>query len=96
MDSDHVEAVNALLIQAKEAHGRFEAIELNGVYDHEWPRWYAAYAVEHGLGALVGHDIATDRLAQFLADTNAEFEAAEPKPNEPWAAYAARRITTEL
>jgi hypothetical protein len=94
--ADRIDAVNALLIQAKEAHGRFETIELNGAYDQEWSRWYAAYVVEHGLGALVVHAITTDRLAQFLADTNSEFEAIEPKPSEPWAAYTARRITSEL
>jgi hypothetical protein len=96
MDADRIDAVNALLIRAQEAHGVFEATELNGVYDKEWPRWYAAFAVENGLGGLVGHAIDVDRLADFLADSNAEFEAAEPKPSEPWAAYTARRITAEL
>jgi hypothetical protein len=95
MDADRIDAVNALLIQAKEAHGRFEATELKGVYDQDWPRWYAAFAVEHGLGTLVGHAIPIDRLAGFLADSNAEFEGAEPS-SEPWAAYTARRITAEL
>ena len=52
--------------------------------------------IENGLGGLVGHAIATDRLGQFLADSYAEFEAAEPKPSEPWPAYIARRITAEL
>ena len=74
----------------------FEATELNGVYDQDWPRWYAAFAVEHGLGALVGHAIDVDRLASFLADSNAEFEAIEPRPSEPWPAYTARRISEEL
>jgi hypothetical protein len=96
MDSDRIDAVNALLIEAKEAHGRFEATELNGVYDEEWPRWYAEYLVEHGLGSQVGHPIPTDRLAQFLSNSYAEFEATEPKPSEPWAPYIARRITAEL
>ena len=96
MDADRIDAVNALLTQAKEAHGRFEATELNGVYDKDWPRWYAAFAVEHGLGKLVGHAITIDRLAGFLADSNADFEAVEPKPSEPWAAYTAQRITAEL
>ena len=96
MTEDRTAAVAALFVQAQEAHHEFEATELNGVYDEEWPRWYAEYAVENGLGGLVGHAIATDRLAQFLADSYAEFEAAEPKPSEPWAAYIARRITAEL
>jgi hypothetical protein len=96
MDADRIDAINALLVQAKEAHGRFEATELKGVYDNDWPRWYAAFAVEHGLGTLVGHAITSDRLAHFLADTNVEFEATEPKSSEPWPAYTARRIAAEL
>lgn len=95
--ADHAtEAVQALLIETAAAHGEFEEAELKGVYDQDWPRWYAEYAVEHGIGALVGHAIAVDRLAGFLASTNAEFEQTEPELREPWAAYAARRISAEL
>jgi hypothetical protein len=96
MTEDPTAAVEALFVQAQAAHHEFEATELNGVYDEEWPRWYAEYAVENGLVELVGHAIATDRLGQFLADSYAEFEAAEPKPSEPWPAYIARRIAAEL
>ena len=96
MTEERVAAVEALFVQAQEAHHEFEATELNGVYDEEWPRWYAEYAVNNGLGGLVDHAIATDRLAQFLVDSYAEFEVAEPKPSEPWPAYIARRITAEL
>jgi hypothetical protein len=93
---DRTEAVKALLGRAQQAHGAYETTELDGVYDQDWPRWYAAYAVENGIGALVGHAVTTDRLAQFLASTFAEFQQAEPKPTEPWAAWTARRITAEL
>ena len=96
MTGDRVAAVAALFVRAQEAHHEFEVTELNGVYDEEWPRWYAEYAVANGLGGLVGHPIATDRLGQFLADSYREFDAAEPKPSEPWPAYIARRITSEL
>jgi hypothetical protein len=96
MADDRIEAINTLLVQAAEAHGRFEETELNGVYDQGWPRWYAAYAVDHGMAALVGHPITADQLAQFLATSNAEFEKIEPKPTESWAAYTAGRITAEL
>ena len=96
MAADQVGAVNALLVETMEAHGAFEATELNGVYDQDWPRWYATYAIEHGIGALIGHDVTSDRLAQFLASSNAEFEHAEPKASEPWAVYTARRIAAEL
>ena len=96
MTEDRTAAVAALFVQAQDAHHEFEATELNGVYDEAWPRWYAEYTVENGLGGLVGHAIATDRLAQFLVDSYAEFEVAEPKPSEPWPAYIGRRITAEL
>lgn len=96
MAADDVGAVNALLVETMEAHGAFEATELNGVYDRDWPRWYATYAIDHGIGALIGHDVTSDRLAQFLASSNAEFERAEPEAREPWADYTARRITIEL
>jgi len=96
MAADRIEAINALLVQAERAHGVYERTELNGVYDQDWPRWYAAYAVEHGVGALVDQDVTTDQLAAFLASSYAEFERADPKPAEPWAAYIARRIAAEL
>jgi hypothetical protein len=96
MEADREDALTVLLGQAQEAHGAFEATELDGVYDKEWPRWYAAYAVEHGIGALLGHDVTADGLARFLASSFAEFEAIDPRPGEPWAAYTARRIAAEL
>ncbi len=96
MEADRTEALSSLLAQTKEAHGVFEATELNGVYDQEWAQWYAGYAVEHGIGATLGHDIATEQLSQFLASSYADFERMDPKPTEPWAAYTARRIAEDL
>jgi hypothetical protein len=91
-----IEALTALLAETGTAHGRFEETELEGVYDQEWSRWYAAYAVEHGIGVLVGRAVTAAELARFLARSNVEFERIEPKPAEPWAAYTARRIAAEL
>lgn len=85
-----------LLAEAEAGHGTFEATELNGVYDREWARWYAEYAVEHGIGERLGHEVTVDRLAQFLASSFVELERTDPKPSEPWAAYTARRIAEEL
>ncbi len=96
MAVDRIEAISALLVQAERAHGVYEGTELNGVYDQEWPRWYAAYAVEHGISALVDHDVTTEQLAALLASSYAELEQTDPKPAEPWATYTARRIATEL
>ena len=96
MEGDRIQAITALLGEAEEAHGAYETTELNGVYDEEWPRWYAEYAVEHGIGERLGHDVPADRLAEFLASGFAEYRQADPTPTEPWAAYTARRIATEL
>jgi len=93
---DRTEAVSALLSETEAAHGVFETTELNGVYDQDWPRWYAAYAVGHGIGDLLGHPVAADTLARSLARTFDEFKGAEPRPTEPWATWTARRVATEL
>jgi hypothetical protein len=96
MTADRAQAIGALLAETEAAHGSFEAAELKGIYDQDWARWYASYAVEHGIGERLGHDVMPDQLAEFLARTYTDFEQADPKPREPWTAYIARRIVEEL
>lgn len=96
MEADRVDAIRGLLRQAEEAHAVFEATELDGVYDQQWPQWYAAHAVEHGIGPMLGPDVTVDRLAAFLGSSYAEFERLDPRPSEPWAEYVARRVAAEL
>ena len=96
MEADRAEAVAALLVQAEKTHGAYETTELNGVYDKEWPTWYAGYLVEHGLGDLLGHEVTTDRVAEFLASKYAEFDETDPKPIEPWPTYIAGRMVAAL
>jgi hypothetical protein len=96
MAPDRIEAITALLGQAEEAHAAYERAELGGVYDEDWPRWYATYAVDNGIGAMLGHDVTRDDLAGFLTSSNAEFRATDPPPTERWAEYTARRIAAEL
>ena len=38
---DASEVIHAALRLAAQAHGDYEATELRGVYDPEWPGWYA-------------------------------------------------------
>ena len=95
MEPDTTEALTRLLHEAERAHGEYEATELNGVYDVEWARWYAAYAVEHGIGDLLGRPVTVDELAEALASRFAEFDATEPKPAEGWAAFIARRLAED-
>jgi hypothetical protein len=96
MAIDRIAAITALLAETGAAHGQYEETVLHGVYHKEWAVWYAAYAVDHGMGELLGHPVTADALAAFLAGTNVDFEQIEPKPAEPWAAYTAGRIAAEL
>ncbi len=96
MALDPTEAVRTLLDETKAAHGRFEETELKGVYDQDWPSWYAAYAVDHGIVELLGRPIRAEALAEFLTTSNGEFERLDPKSTETWTAYTARRMATEL
>ena len=92
MATDRIEALQALLAETEAEHGVYETTELNGVYDQDWPRWYAGYAVEHGIGALMGREITADELAQLLATSWEELQAADSPPTEPWTASIARRL----
>lgn len=91
MSADRISALEALLSETETAHGAYEAADLGGVYDQDWPAWYAAYAVDHGIGAVLGRDVTANDLAATLARAYAEFEQTSPKV-EPWQAYVSRRI----
>jgi hypothetical protein len=95
-NEEQTDALAALLAEAETAHGAYEATELNGVYDEQWPAWYAAYAVDHGIGAVLGRDIPTDDLAQFLSTAWQEYQAMDPPPAEPWGRFLARQIAARL
>ena len=96
VNDDRISAIEALLDQAKDAHGVYEEKELNGVYDEAWPAWYGAYAVEHGLGDILGHEVAVDRVSDFLTRTWDEFRSADPHPAEGCSGWTARRIAADL
>ncbi len=96
IERDGIEPIKELLVRTGEAHGRYEKAELNGVYDQEWARWYAAYAVEHGIGDLLGHPVTTERLAAFFESSNLDLERIELELRDPWPTYTARRIASEL
>lgn len=98
MESDpRVEAVTALLLEAESAHGTYEALDLGGVYDQDWATWYAEYAIEHGLSEIVGHPTPLDRVGPLLAESYAEFERLDPRPDRAeWASHLARRMVENL
>jgi len=96
MEADRTEAIQALLSEAEEAHGAYEATELNGVYDEQWPHWYATYAIEHGIGQMVGRELSSAQLAQLLAVSYTEYQQQDPGPGESWGQYTAHRLAAEL
>jgi hypothetical protein len=93
--TDRIRALEELLARTEAAHGVFETTELNGVYDREWARWYAEFAVDQGIGDLLGRPVSADELAALLASGWDDFQQIDARA-EPWAAYVARRIATQL
>jgi hypothetical protein len=93
---DRVEAVAALLHEAEAAHGTYEANELGGVYDQEWPAWYARRVVDHGLADVLGREISTDSLTDLLRRSFQDFKALDPSAAGTWGTYTAGRIVDDL
>ena len=91
MTTDRIAALEALLAETEAAHGAYETTELNGVYDQEWPRWYAAYAVEHGIGEIRGPRgqlrrpgrVPDDELVRASAGRSAAIGAVDDVPCAP-------------
>jgi hypothetical protein len=95
-DDDRIQLIEALLGEAETAHAVYERGELAGVYDEQWPAWYAGFVVEHGLADALGHPVATEDVAALLTRGWQELKTAEAKPRESWAAWTAARIAAEL
>jgi hypothetical protein len=43
MDTTTTDVILDVLKRAAAAHGVHEAEELGGIYDEQWPEWYAAH-----------------------------------------------------
>lgn len=96
MTPDRVSSMESLLVEAERAHGEYEATELDGIRDEEWAWWYASYAIDHGIGSALGHDVTVEALAGLLAASWNQLADLARDLTQPWAAYAARRIADEL
>jgi len=79
-----------LLDKTLAAHGVHEERELNGVYDQDWPAWYAAYLVEHGIGDLLGQAITPRSLAGLLKQYDEDYRAQQR--TESWPDYYAAQL----
>ena len=94
MQEQAQQQIAALLSETGAAHGVYEEGTLNGVYDQNWPAWYAAYLVERGLGNLVGGAPAVEQLSQLLKRYDQDYQHEQPR--EGWPAYYARRLVVEF
>ena len=96
METTSETAVAALLREAETAHGAYETNTLGGVFDEDWPAWYAAYLLDHG---LVDHlpgapSLDVDTLAATLARLATDYERGEQ--TSPWPDVYAQGIVAGL
>lgn len=79
-----------LLAEAQAAHHDYEETELQGVYDEEWPAWYATYVIEHGLSDKLAKPVSSDRLGRFLAESYQRYERTDDP--DAWNDFTAADI----
>jgi len=79
-----------ILRKASSAHGDYEINILNGVYDNNWPVWYAAYVV----GALGMEAIKPAKLTQLLIEAHEAHQKQNPDAN--WPTFYADHIINNL
>jgi len=91
---DKVSRITDLLSRAGHAHGEYETKVLNGVYDQDWPIWYARWAVEHGLNAFLAQPIDAERLSKLLYTLNEEHKLTNKR--QSWAEFTAERLAAAL
>lgn len=84
--------VAALLRQAEAAHGEYETTVLGGVYDEDWPRWYAVYLLEHGLAEHLSNTGRADAEALAVTLKRLADDYERERPAEPWPDVYARRL----
>lgn len=90
MSTNTITQIAHLLSQAGSAHHHFEQTVLNGVYDQEWPAWYADYVIKHGLKELLPTPITVEQLARFFAENYEVYKRENSK--QSWTDYTAQQI----
>ncbi|MBE7555460.1 MAG: hypothetical protein HS126_30790 [Anaerolineales bacterium] len=90
MSANNITQIAMLLSQAGSAHHHFEQTALKGVYDQEWPAWYADYAIQHSLGELLPTPVTVEQLGRFLAENYEVYQQENSKLG--WADYTAQQI----
>jgi hypothetical protein len=92
MNQDKVTPVIQLLQRASAAHGEYETKVLGGVYDQDWPIWYAQWAVTNGLNELLGSKKDAQELSTILYDLNEKHKQTDK--SQSWAEYTAQQLIT--
>lgn len=84
------EKLRDLLSKAQAAHHDFEATELGGEFDEQWPAWYAQFLEENGIGGLLVRELDLDLLAAKLEEVSQRHKTVQTAEN--WAEYTAREL----
>lgn len=82
--------IASLLSQAGAAHSIYEQTTLMGAHDQDWPDWYAAYLVEHGLADLIDNAATVEQLSRLLAECDQQYR--QQSAGQEWPDYYAQRI----
>jgi hypothetical protein len=93
MPTETETSIARLLSETLEAHGAYETTALAGVYDEEWPGWYATYLLDHGLPDLVPQTGKLDaaQLAAILKQLDADYRREQPEGD--WPACDTERLS---
>jgi len=94
MQQDKHTTIAALLRETGAAHGVYEERELNGVYDQNWPHWYASHLLQHGLSTILDRSVTTEELSRLLTQCDENYKRERPSQN--WPDYYAERIIAQL
>ena len=84
------EKLAKLLGDAQKAHHDYETTELEGVFDEQWPQWYADFLVANGFADLLAIQPDLDELASRLSEISQRHKAE--RVDQPWAEYTARNL----
>ena len=89
-----VERLSQLLEEAHTAHSVYEKDVLHGVWDEEWPAWYAGYLATHGILDLVAWDSQgrepPEGLALLLTEADRLHQSTAPEQH--WPHFYARYL----
>jgi hypothetical protein len=89
-----LDEIRHMLAQTMDAHHQFEETELNGVYDAEWPAWYASYLLDRGLNDELKKPVTLPQLTRFLSESNRRYEQLDKE--EAWADFTAVDLIARL